>query len=338
MTEELYKIRNLLFSYSQAGKSSSVDPVLNIPELGLQKGLVTVFRGHNGSGKTTFLKILCGLLQPLRGEIFLFGKSLHASERLKQSILVQQEPYLFHGSVYNNLVSPLWFSGIKIKDESSLISETLNLVGLAGFEKRKARELSGGERKRVAIARALMINPSILILDEPDANVDKETSHKIETLIIKLRERGMSIILCSHNRGLAYRVSDVLIDLYRGSPVDHHENIFKGSYRYREGLHSSFITGNLSFSCPSRQGEYSAAVISANDVFLCREKTDHGEYNQLKGTLVSIESYKEDRFILTLDCGVPVKSRMTSAALHLLGVCEGDVLYAVFNPSAVRLY
>jgi|GEM_PF-539725 len=336
MIDEIFRLKNLKFTYPQTEKNSNETPVLTISDMNIQKGKIITFRGHNGSGKTTLLKILGGLLKPDSGEILYCGTPLESSDQNKKTIMVQQEPYLFHGSVLQNLALPMWFQKSKMK--SGLINETLKLVGLEGFEKRKARELSGGEKKRVAIARALMTTPQVLLLDEPDANVDVKTSRELENLIVHLRNRGMSIILCSHNEGFAYRTSDEIIDLYHGKPVDHNENIFKGSYIYREGLYSHFRTDNLLFTCPSRHGDYTTIVISANDVFVTKDKINTSDFNQLSGKLKSIESFKEDRYTLTIDCGVLIKSRITSSALHLLNAMEGDILSVVFNPSAVHLY
>jgi tungstate transport system ATP-binding protein len=326
--KSIINLKNLKFTYPVPGKSSLNDPVLMIDEMEIAKGKVTVFRGHNGSGKTTLLKLLSRLLVPDSGEI----------NSNYQPVMVQQEPYLFHGSVYQNLASSLRFQGKTLKNRSEKISETLNLVGLGGFEKRKARELSGGEKKRAAIARALMTEPEILLLDEPDANVDGETSKELEELICRLSREGMTIILCSHHRGFAYRTSDVIIDLYRGKVVDHHENIFKGNYDYHEGMFSSFLTGGGSVVCPSRIGDFSTAVFSSKDVFVTDKELSEGKVNRLKGTLCSVDSYKEDRLILTLDCGIYIKSQISGTAFQLLNARIGDTLTVVFNPSAVHLF
>lgn len=328
MSRKLYKIENLKYNFPVPGKSGMSEPVLDIPRLSIEKGSVTVFRGHNGSGKTTMLKLLNGLLVPSAGKIISGSPS----------VLVQQEPYLFHGTVFQNLFSPLRFHGRKVRNRTEYISEVLKLVGLQGFEKRKARDLSGGEKKRVAIARALMTDPEVLLLDEPDANVDAETSKELENLIRTLCSRGMSVVLCSHNRGFAYRTADIIIDLYRGKIVDHHENIYRGSYEHKERLHSFFGLKGHTISCPSRTGHYSTAVISSKDVFVTEKELTEDISNQLKGVLLSVEPCKEDRVILTIDCGILIKSQIPASAFSLINVSMGDKLTAVFNPSAVHLY
>jgi len=330
MSDNLFEIRDMEFAYASAQGRSKRDRALRIPSLDIPKGQITAIRGHNGSGKTTLLKILAGLLEPETGRI-----SRPESNRV---ILVQQEPYLFHSTVYHNLTSPLRFRGIRIPHPDSLVREKLSFVGLEGFEKRKARNLSGGERKRVAIAQALMAGSDVLLLDEPDGNVDSRTSEALEKLILSLKEQGMTIILCSHHKGFAYRTSDIIIDLYKGSPVSHDENIFKGEYVYRDGLYSEFRTRQFCFRCPSQEGQYSTIVVPAENITLSREDVADGRSNRLTGRILSMESYKEGRFTLTLDCGFILKIRASGTLLTMLKLKPGDEVTALFNPSSLRLY
>jgi tungstate transport system ATP-binding protein len=107
----------------------------------------------------------------------------------------------------------------------------LNLVGLDGFEKRRARELSGGEIQRVTIARAIALNPDALLLDEPTANIDRESVNILDRILRELNRRfGTTIILATHDINYAYRLSDEVIHLFEGkissSPI---ENLFRGS-------------------------------------------------------------------------------------------------------------
>jgi tungstate transport system ATP-binding protein len=334
MNKPAFQINNLIYRYPSQSGSRQNEPALNIPELTIESGQVTVIRGHNGSGKTTFLKIIAGIYQARGGEVF------HASGG--KIVMVQQEPYLFHSTVYQNLISPLKFSGTGHKNRDHLVKEKLAMVGLNEFEKRKARELSGGEKKRVAIARALMTEPDTLLLDEPDANVDSRTTKELETLIRTLRDSGMNIILCSHHRSFAYRCSDRIIDLFQGYPVSHDENIFKGRYLYSDGIYSQFIVGSHSFYCPSQQGDFSTIVIHPDNISLYRESSGDDimdkKDNRLKGRILSIEAYKEGRFTLTIDCGFILKARMSGSVIIMLKLRQNEDVDLVFNPSSVRLY
>lgn len=325
-----YALRELRFRYPGTGAGNSGEGRLEIPELDIEQGLITVIRGHNGSGKTTLLKLIAGLLKPESGRI--------GNPAGLKAVLVQQDPYLFHGTVQNNLQAPLRFRGLHSGGED-MIKEGLSLVGLEGFEKRKARELSGGEQKRVAIARAMMAGADALLLDEPDVHVDAASSAELENLIRSLKEGSKTVILCSHRKGFAYRTADRIVDLYRGRPADHDENIFKGRYIHSETPHSRFISGDLELICPSRHGRYRTAVVPPENISLTREKKDGQTGNRLAGVLESIQPCKEGRFTLLLNCGgLFLKVRMSGSEIGLRAYRPGEALQLVFSPSAVRLY
>ncbi len=304
--------------------------MLRISDLKILENRVTVIRGHNGSGKSTLLKLLCGLLRPSEGVI--------QTSRELRSVLVQQEPYLFHGSVLHNLTAALRFQRGRQSGENEKASRALEMVGLQGFEKRKARELSGGEKKRVAIARALMTDPEVLLLDEPDANVDNRTSKELEYLIGDLKDKGLTIILCSHNRGFAYRTCDDLVDLYQGCPVDHDENIFKGIYKYSPGMFSEFSIGDWIIRCPSLQGEFNTAVIPPESITLLPENQSRGEGNVCSGKILEIIPSKTGMKILSITGTAELSVLISDAELSVLDLHAGDCVVLLFNPSSVRLY
>ncbi len=330
MKSDLYRIRNLVFRYDRKKRSQVSDAVLRISDLAIRRNRVTVIRGHNGSGKSTLLKLLNGILQPRKGEIL--------KDSQFRSVLVHQDPYLFHGSVLHNLTAPLRFHYGRKPGEHEKASSALKLVGLEGFEKRKARELSGGEKKRVAIARALMTEPDVLLLDEPDANVDSKTSGDLERLIRELKGKGISTVLCSHNRGFAYRCCDDLIDLYQGQPVDHDENIFKGRYSFSPGLFSDFEVGEWQFRCPSLSGEYTTAVIPPESITLLTSPDEGCEGNSCKAVLKEITPSRKGLHTLSLAGPVRLKVRISDAELSVSGVKTGDELNLMFSPSSVKLY
>lgn len=320
----LFSLKDLRFSYE------GNDPVLSIDSLDLQKGEIISLRGMNGSGKTTLLKLLCGLLTPSEGTV--------VAGETGRIILDHQEPYIFQGTVQQNMLFPLKFRSAESHERNEKIAEALRFVGLSGFEKRKARQLSGGEKKRLAIARALMTDPGVLLLDEPDANVDSATSRALEDLFLLLRDRGISLMISTHNSSMAYRISDRIIDMDAGVPSECFDNIFRGTYELGEEGFSIFRRGGLEFLCPSRKGEYSTAVISPLDIFLTGDRREKGDYNQLKGKVLTIIPRKDDKLMLKVDCGIPVFVAVSSAATDLMDIAAGEELYLLFPPSAVHLY
>ena len=153
---------------------------LDIDELTIGEGRLYTLTGANGAGKSTLLNILAFLSPPTSGEIFYSGKRVdwnHGSmeEYRRKVTLLHQSPYLFEGTVYDNVAFGLKARGIQGEAQRRRVDKALDTAGLPGFRDRKARELSGGEAQRVAMARALVLEPEVLLLDEPLANIDRET-------------------------------------------------------------------------------------------------------------------------------------------------------------------
>ncbi len=177
---------------------------LDIDELTISEGRLYTLTGSNGAGKSTLLSVLAFLAPPTSGEIFYAGKrvdwSRESLEKYRRKVtLLHQSPYLFAGSVHDNVVFGLKIRGIQGKEQRRIVDRALDGVGLQGFRDRKARELSGGEAQRVAMARALVLEPEVLLLDEPLANIDQETTGLLETVIASLPVRGTTVVLTTHD-------------------------------------------------------------------------------------------------------------------------------------------
>jgi len=177
---------------------------LDIEELTIVRGRLYTLTGANGAGKSTLLSLLAFLAPPTSGEIFYAGKRVdwnHGSvEGYRRKVtLLHQSPYLFGGSVHDNVAFGLKVRGIRGEERRWRIDEALEAVGLQGFRDRMSRELSGGEAQRVAMARALALNPEVLLLDEPLANIDRETTGLLETVIAALPARGTTVVMTTHD-------------------------------------------------------------------------------------------------------------------------------------------
>lgn len=210
----LYRLESLRQTYGPR-------TVLDIPELSIRTGRLYLLTGANGSGKSTLLSILALLSPPSAGTVTFAGRpvtwnngSLLAARR--RVTLLHQAPYLFNESVRANVAFGLRARGINGGEQRRLVDEALDMVELSGFQKRKARELSGGEVQRVAMARALAIRPEVLLLDEPLASVDRETANLLETLIVSLPKQGTSVIMTTHDPGQPQRLAGERIHLVAG--------------------------------------------------------------------------------------------------------------------------
>jgi len=197
---------------------------LDVEELTIAEGRLYTLTGANGAGKSTLLSILAFLTPPTSGEIFYAGNRVdwnHGSveEYRRKVTLLHQSPYLFVGSVHDNVAFGLKVRGIPGEEQRRIVDRALDGVGLQGFRDRKARELSGGEAQRVAMARALVLNPEVLLLDEPLANIDRETAGLLETVIASLPARGTTVVMTTHDPDHPGRLNGESIHLEGGRHV-----------------------------------------------------------------------------------------------------------------------
>jgi tungstate transport system ATP-binding protein len=158
-----------------------------------------------------------GLIHPERGSVSWGGLSDPAPRR---RALVFPRPVMLRRSVADNLQFALATAGVQRRDWHRRVSELLALVGLEGFEKRPAPRLSGGERQRLALARALARDPDVLFLDEPTASLDPAATKAIEDLIRAVSERGVKVVMTTHDLGEASRLAGEIVLLHRGTVVE----------------------------------------------------------------------------------------------------------------------
>lgn len=214
MNNEKYHLSSIEVSY---GETLAVA----IDDLSIVAGGLYVLAGPNGSGKSTLLSILAFLNKPDRGTISFDGVPVNWTQKecasLRQRVtLLHQHPYLFSGSVAGNVAFGLAARSVSKEHALHVIRESLEKVGLAGFESRTARKLSGGESRRVALARALACKPEVLLLDEPVANVDRTSAALFESLVVSLVADGMTAVISSHDERLGARLGARIIYLEDG--------------------------------------------------------------------------------------------------------------------------
>jgi tungstate transport system ATP-binding protein len=195
--------------------------VLDIEGLTIVDGRLYTLIGPNGAGKSTLLSILAFLSPPTAGEIFYAGKRVDwnrgsVEEQRRKVTLLHQAPYLFGGTVHANVAFGLKARGVRGEEQRRIVEDSLAIVGLQGFRERKARELSGGEAQRVAMARALAVNPEVLLLDEPLANIDRETAGFLEIVIASLPARGTTVVMTTHDPDRPERLNGESIFLEGG--------------------------------------------------------------------------------------------------------------------------
>lgn len=190
---------------------------LSIDCLDLLKGQIYALTGPNGSGKSTLLRIMALLSLPQQGKVSFAGEgSADLTEQRQRVTMVEQSPYLFQGTVAENLAYGLKLRSVDRVEQNRRIKLMLSIVGLEGFEQRRAKELSGGEIQRVALARALIFKPDLLLLDEPTANIDCKSLPAFETLLSKLPGYGVTVVFSTHDLSQSKRLRAELLQIENG--------------------------------------------------------------------------------------------------------------------------
>jgi len=196
------------------------DFTLSVENLELMPRRIYALTGPNGAGKTTLLRIMALLTFPQQGSVSFAAGGSGLVDKRQNVTFVEQSPYLFDGSVSDNLAFGLKLRGVSRKEQKKHIAETLTLVGLAGFELRNSRKLSGGEVQRVALARALVLKPQILLLDEPTSNIDKKSLSSFETLLASLPNTGSTIVFATHDMSQPERLGAQMLRIENGRLLD----------------------------------------------------------------------------------------------------------------------
>jgi tungstate transport system ATP-binding protein len=202
--------------------------------------------GTNGAGKTTLLRVIAGLEERDKGNILIDGKDINGKKLRQIATLVFQKTVMFNRSVYGNLAYGLKIRGKKDNEIKEKIDRELHAVGLRNFEKRRARKTSGGEQQRIALARAFLLDPKILLLDEPTANLDPNNATMIERAITSRKREDTIIVMATHNLAQAKRLADEIIHIYNGRIVERSgpDEFFNNP---RSEITRKFINGELEY-------------------------------------------------------------------------------------------
>ncbi|MHA1943873.1 MAG: ABC transporter ATP-binding protein [Candidatus Thorarchaeota archaeon] len=334
--------------------------------LEIGSGEVFSIIGPNGSGKTTLLRLLGGLLKPTSGEIMLHGEDITDENRetlRTKATVVFQQPMHFGTSVFKNIAYGLRIRKINEDTISKKVAEALTLVGLEGFEDRQARKLSGGEQRRVAIARAVVLNPEILLLDEPTADLDVDSTRVVENILRTLnKEREMTIVYSTHNMFQAEALADRTAVIERGKiqkigrpssilgfELDrlHNNglvlNTYIGQATWQDGsptwrgLLDIQLTDDLTIQAVGTQDGEVNVWIPPQDVIVSNDAILSSARNSLRGKVVRIDDV-ESTTLLTVDIGVEITAQITKMSLREIQVEIGKPVYVTFKASSVAVY
>lgn len=197
------------------GGAAGVGPV----DLVVEKGEFLTLLGPSGCGKTTTLHVVAGLLPPTSGRVLMSGRDITRVEPPRRDMgLVFQNYALFpHKTIFDNVAFGLRMRKVPRPEIRARVRRMLELVGLPGVEERLPDQLSGGQRQRVAVARALVIEPNVLLLDEPLSNLDAVLRKRMRHELRELQQRlGITTLFVTHDQDEAFEMSDRIVLLNHG--------------------------------------------------------------------------------------------------------------------------
>ena len=201
------------------GFAAGAKPILADVSFTIHGGTRTVILGPNGAGKSVLLRLLHGLLAPASGSISWGG--LDPGQVRRRQGMVFQRPVMLRRSALANLTHALAVHGVPRAQRAERARSALLAAGLEAHARQPARTLSGGEQQRLAIARAWALEPEVLLLDEPTANLDPEATAAIEKLVRAVEARGTRIIMTTHDIGQARRLATEVMFIHRGRLLEH---------------------------------------------------------------------------------------------------------------------
>jgi len=335
MSEPLFELKNLKKSFNSRD-------IFDVPLLELSQDKIYAIVGPNGSGKSTFLKILNTLEKPTSGTVLFRGKDLfhssHAGNMKKEMTMVMQNPYLFNTTVFKNVAYGLKIRNVDRKTLKKNVEETLELVGLSHLKNRRVVNLSGGEIQRIAIARGLVINPRVLFLDEPTANVDHPNVRLVEEIILKIKEeKNTSIIMTTHNQSQAHLLADKVLSIINKNITDtYYENIFQGEIKKSNGV-SIFSKNNIEISLSSDKTGKAMISVDPRDIILSLKPFDSSARNSFQGSIKKISEIKS-QIKVVVDTGLEFSIIITKESCHDMRLTIGKEVFVTFKTSSVQVY
>lgn len=193
--------------------------VIKDVDIDFERGHFVTFLGPSGCGKTTLLRMVAGFYEPDEGEILLNGKRIEKIPPYgRNTAMVFQEYALFpHMNVFDNVSYGLRVKHKPKKEIETRVTEALELMQLKGMENRYPNQMSGGQQQRVAVARALVMNPDLLLLDEPLSNLDAKLRESVRVELREIQKKmGLSTIYVTHDQSEALSMSDMIVVLKGG--------------------------------------------------------------------------------------------------------------------------
>jgi len=337
---------------------------LRVDHIEAPAGTTLALLGPSGSGKTTLLHVLGLLEKPDAGRVKLGGREVSAADREARLSMaaVFQRPYLFKGSVAQNVAYGLAVRGVPSAKRPAAVDAALDRVGLGGYGPRSALGLSGGEAQRVSLARALVLEPKVLLLDEPLANLDPLLKRRLTREFAQIvRDSDSTVIWVTHDQDEAIVAADQVVIMRDGRiaatgpaedvmtlPSDEWtaaflgleepvvgsvESLSDGLVAIRSGSSTIFAVGDAA------PGSAVSFAVRPEDVLLFEADVElpvSTARNRLTARVVSIDPRGASTHVVLDASGVRLAASVSRASVRELGLESGACVLAVFKATAVR--
>lgn len=338
--------------------------ILRGVNLSIDNGYAYAVIGPTGAGKTTLIRLIDLLDTPSSGRILFDGVDVTRSGKSRNSTrrrmaLVQQKPIVFKMNVFGNIACGLKWRREQKHAIRSKVDEVLELVGMGDYRDRDARTLSGGEMQRVAIARALVIEPELLLLDEPTANLDPVSVSKIEDVLAHIiKKRKTTVLMSTHDMPQGQRLADKIAVLINGEllqvgspneifcqPADRKvaefvgvENILPGTVAGKENeLAIINVNGaDIQAITDLAYDENVFVMIRPEDITFTRTRDSSSARNVFEGRINKIVPLGPLTRI-ELDCGMPLLGVVTTRSASEMELTMGSKLFASFKATAIHV-
>lgn len=340
--------------------------LLDIPSLAVERGETLAVIGPNGAGKSTLLKVLALLQRPSRGRLLLEGQDVFGRGSLlpyrRRLALVMQQPLLRDASTFENVATGLRFRWTPREEARKRVEHWLGSLGIGHLALRPARTLSGGEAQRVSLARALVLEPDLLLLDEPFADLDPPTREGlIGDLKPILRETGTTTIFVTHDREEALRLGGRLAVMMQGRilqlgrpqevlarPASQEVASFVGTetvlpgrvMREAQGLLEVEVAMDKRVAAVGQWPVGSQVLVCLRPEEITLLELAPGGLSSARNRFLGVVTEVTDLgpyLRVSLDCGFPLVAYATKVSAAEMGLGAGQAVVASFKATAVHL-
>jgi len=323
----------------QDPKTKKEFAAVNDVSLDIKPGSFVTLLGPSGCGKTTTLRMIAGFESPDKGEIYLGDEAINALMPNKRdtAMVFQSYALLPHYNVFDNIAYGLKLRKVPKADIERRVMNMLELVELQGLEGRMTNQLSGGQQQRVALARALVVEPGVLLFDEPLSNLDAKLRVSMRTEIRKIQQKvGITAVYVTHDQSEAMSLSDEIIIMHKGVIAQKgtpHDVYYRPASEFVADFigEVNFLSGNI-ISIKNNTAEVSVEGVSIS--IPCAEQVNVGTSCKVVLRPEAVSLADEG----VLPCTVTLSTFMGSYQYYWAETKSGTVKITEYNPRNKKIY